>query len=314
MSIFLVHSFIQEINLSTLKETQKKIKTDILSDFRKSLKDAQFDEPVTMYIFRPVAFIFVKLLYKTRIVPNQISFFGIGLGIASSFILATGTKESIPYAVILYFFAIVADNADGMLARLTNKGTPLGRIIDGFSDYVVGIVMYIGMLIAFKRGTLHIDFFSMRPLSILVVSAVSIIAHGIAVDYYRNLFTAFGLGKGESRETENKIYKGKKEILKNQNKHIFEKILILIFAGYYKVQHQFSKKNLSYESAAYFEANKKLIKQWFWIGPAAHAFILILALALQEPVIYFLYTIIIANIYMCIMLIRQIRINRKLLL
>ncbi len=298
--------------MGNFTEKQRQIRAKAYSDFKKSLKDSTFDEPVTMYIFRPVAFIFVKLFYKTGITPNAVSFMGIGIGILSSIFLATGMPQNISIAALLYFLAIVADNCDGMLARLTQKGTPMGRIIDGFSDYVVGTAMYIGMLLALNKGSLHVVFFDLTPLWILILSSVSIIAHGVAVDYYRGMFTAFGLGKNEFLEAEDQIFRDKVKILKNRNNHFFEKIIIMLFTIYYGVQHKLAGKKKIYESKPYFDANKKLIMLWFWIGPAAHAFLFFIALLSSHLIIYFAYTIVIANVYMLILLIIQNRTNSKL--
>ena len=300
--------------MSDFRERQKAKRKKAYVDFKKSLKDAKFDEPITMYIFRPVAFIFVKLFYKTKITPNIVSFIGIGLGVLGGIFLSAATTKSILAGVFLYFLAIIADNADGMLARLTGKGTPMGRIIDGVSDYAVGTAMYIGMLIAFNKGTLSTGFFDFHPFWVLAVSAVSMIAHLIAVDYYRGQFTAFALGKRELIEEEEKIFQNKVSILKSRNNHFFEKIIIILFSMYHSVQSRLSGKEEKkmYNGKSYFQANKTLIMLWFWIGPAANALVLMISLVLFKPVIYLTYTIIIGNVYMLGMLIIQNIVNATL--
>ncbi len=298
--------------MSSLLSGSRKFKDKTLQDFKKSLKDSKFDEPVTMFVFRPVAFIFVKLIYKTRISPNHVSLFGILLGITSSLFLSTGSTRNIIIAGIIYFFAIVADNADGMLARLTKKTSPLGRIIDGFSDYIVGIAMYLGMLSAINKGALSLRPFPYDPLWIVVAGAVSYIIHVVAVDYYRVEFTAYGLGKSSSAEEEKLKYINELKKIRKQKGHFLTKILIAIFLGYSSIQSGSKVRKFTYDRKEYFEANKKLIMLWFWIGPAAHALFLFLALIFLKLPIYFFYTIIIGNIFMAVMLIIQIRVNSRL--
>ena len=314
MYIFLVKgSCYKRCKVSDFRERQKAKRKKAYIDFKKSLKDAKFDEPITMYIFRPVAFIFVKLFYKTKITPNIVSFIGIGLGVLGGIFLSAATTKSILAGVFLYFLAIIADNADGMLARLTGRGTPMGRIIDGVSDYAVGTAMYIGMLIAFSKGTLSTGFFNFHPFLVLAVSAVSMIAHLIAVDYYRGLFTAFALGKMELIEEEEKIFQNKISFLKSRNNHFFEKIIIILFSMYHSVQSRLSgKEKKMYNGKSYFQANRTLIMLWFWIGPAANALVLMISLVLFKPVIYLAYTIILGNVYMLVMLIIQNIVNARL--
>ncbi len=292
-------------------ERQKKIRENAYSDFKKSLKDARFDEPVTMWIFRPIAFIFVKLLYKTKITPNAVSFTGIGLGIISGIFLSVATPKSITIAALIYFFAIVADNADGMLARLTGKGTPMGRIIDGISDYAVGTAVYVGLLIAFNKGALQTGFSKLSPLMVLVITAASMISHLVAVDYYRSQFTAFGLGKREVIEAEEKIFLNKTAVLKSRESHLPEKVIIVLFSIYHSIQTGLARKK-DYDNKSYFEANKKLIFLWFWIGPAANALVLMVSLILFRPVIYLTYTVVLGNVYILILLVIQNIVNSRI--
>ena len=60
------------------------------------------------------------------------------------------------------------------------------------------------------------------------------------------------------------------------------------------------------------QKNQLLIKLWFWIGPTAHIFVLIIAAILFRPGIYFIYTIGVANIYMIILWIIQVKVKQRL--
>ena len=88
--------------------------------------------------------------------------------------------------------------------------------------------------------------------------------------------------------------------------------MIVLFSVYHTVQTKLGGKKKLYNGKEYFEANKQLILLWFWIGPAANAFVLMLSLAFFKPVIYFIYTIFIGNAYMLILLIIQNIVNARL--
>ena len=76
---------------SKLREYNKQI----FSDYKKSIKHSVFDETLTLYILRPIAFIFVKILYPTNITPNQVSLMTIIIGIISGFIFAQRSEERV---------------------------------------------------------------------------------------------------------------------------------------------------------------------------------------------------------------------------
>ena len=295
---------------SKLKEYNKKM----FRDYKKSIKHAIFDETLTLYILRPIAFIFVKLFYPTSITPNQVSLMTAITGIISAYFFSRGDVISFVIAGSLYFLAMVLDCVDGMIARLKNNGTAVGRIIDGFSDYIVGISIYIGMGIGFGKGLIDIKYLPFSYWWFLVIAAISHIVHAMLVDYYRSEFMAHGLGKQASTWEEKKKFTDELNKIKHQKNKLFEKILIAVYLGYSRLQLFKMDKQEIYDSKTYFNSNNLLIKFWFWIGPTASAFIIIISAFLFRPIIFFAFTIGLANIYMIILWIIQVKVNKKILI
>lgn len=298
----------RKVTISNLQAYNVKM----LREFKRSLKHIIFDETLTLYILRPIAFIFVKLFYKTKITPNQVSLMSIIIGMISGYFFSRGTHTSFIIAGILYFTCLVFDCVDGMIARLKKSGTAVGRIIDGFADYIVGIFVYVGLGIGFdKMGGLG---YFLPHWWILVISAVSHIFHSMIVDYYRVEFMAHGLGKVTSTWDENKKFALELENIKYKKGKLLEKILIAVYLGYSKLQLFKMNEKENYNRKAYYHSNKLMIKLWFWIGPTAHVFVLIIAAFLNRPVIFFIYTIGIANIYMIVLWIIQVKIKKRIVL
>jgi len=295
---------------SKLKEYNKKM----FRDYKKSIKHAIFDETLTLYILRPIAFIFVKLFYPTSITPNQVSLMTAITGIISAYFFSRGDVISFVIAGSLYFLAMVLDCVDGMIARLKNNGTAVGRIIDGFSDYIVGISIYIGMGIGFGKGLIDIKYLPFSYWWFLVIAAISHIVHAMLVDYYRSEFMSHGLGKQTSTWDEKKKFTDELNKIKHQKNKLFEKILIAVYLGYSRLQLFKMDKQEIYDSKTYFNSNNLLIKFWFWIGPTASAFIIIISAFLFRPIIFFAFTIGLANIYMIILWIIQVKVNKKILI
>ncbi|MDO9576719.1 MAG: CDP-alcohol phosphatidyltransferase family protein [Candidatus Cloacimonadales bacterium] len=294
------------------KESIKEFNRRILKEYKKSLKHMVFDETLTLYILRPIAFIFVKMFYPTKITPNQVSLMTIIVGILSGYFFSRGDVTSYFIAGVLYFLCLVLDCVDGMIARLKKNGTPVGRIVDGFADYIVGIVVYIGLGIGFSKGLVPIDFWPYSYWLLLVISAASHIFHAVIVDYYRVEFMSHGLGKVTSVWEEKRIFTDEMNRIKHMRGKWLDKILIIVYLGYSHLQIFRLNEQEHYNRRAYFKANKLMVLLWFWIGPTAHVFVLILAAILFRPIIYFVFTIGLANIYLLVLWIIQVKIKQRL--
>ncbi len=284
----------------------------IFKEYKKSLKHMVFDETLTLYILRPIAFIFVKLLYPTSITPNQVSLMSIVVGMLSGYFFSRGDVTSYFIAGALYFFCLVLDCVDGMIARLKKNGTPVGRIVDGFADYIVGISVYVGLAIGFTKGIVSIDFWPYHPTILLWIAAASHIFHAMIVDYYRVEFMSHGLGKVTSVWDERKIFIEEMDRIKHMPGKWLDKILIAVYLGYSRLQIFRLDEKEQFNRKAYYKANKLMILLWFWIGPTAHVFVLIISAILFRPIIYFGFTIGLANIYMLVLWIIQVKIKQRL--
>ena len=292
----------------------KKYNKQIFKDYKKSIKHAVFDETLTLYILRPIAFVFVKLLYPFSITPNQVSLMTIIIGIISGYFFSRGTVTSFIIGGSLYFLCMLLDCVDGMIARLKNSGTAIGRIIDGFADYITVISVYVGMGIGFEKGLINLDFLPINHWWVMVIAVVSHLLHCMLVDYYRAEFMAYGLDKSTSAWEEKKKFTAELNRIKHLKGKLLDKILIAVYLGYSRLQVFHLEEKEEYDRKAYYHSNKLLIRLWFWIGPAPGAFIIVVSAILFRPIIFFIYTIGLANIYMIVLWIIQVKTNKRILL
>ena len=287
----------------------------MFKDFKKSIKHAIFDETLTLYILRPIAFVFVKMLYPTKVTPNQVSLITIIVGIISGYFFSLGTVTGFVIGGSLYFLCMVTDCVDGMIARLKNSGTAVGRIIDGFADYVVGISAYVGLGIGLSIVGHQLPFsLYISHWTLLGIAAVSQIFHSMLVDYYRNEFMSHGMGKRKSTWEDKKHFSEELDKIKHKKGKLIDKILIAIYLGYSHLQVFHLDEKEEYDREKYYSVNNMLIRLWFWIGPTAHAFVFIVSAILFRPIIFFIYTIGVANIWMIVLWIIQIKTNKKILI
>ncbi|MFC1898340.1 CDP-alcohol phosphatidyltransferase family protein [Candidatus Cloacimonadota bacterium] len=294
------------------KESIKEFNSRIFNEYKKSLKHMVFDETLTLYILRPIAFIFVKMLYPTNVTPNQVSLMSIIVGMLSGYFFSRGDVTSYFIAGFLYFFCLVLDCVDGMIARLKKNGTPVGRIVDGFADYIVGVSVYVGLAIGFSKGIVSIEFWPHHPTLLLIVAAISHIFHAMIVDYYRVEFMSHGLGKVTSVWDERRIFTDEMDKIKHMRGKWLDKMLIAVYLGYTHLQIFRLNEKEHYNQDAYYQSNKLMVLLWFWIGPTAHVFVLIISALLFRPIIYFAFTIGLANVYMLVLWIIQVKIKQRL--
>ena len=86
-----------------------------------------------------------RIAISLRISANAVSVMGLGAGLLAGYFYY---HQSSPAFVVAAFIAMVTwhvfDGADGRIARSTGTTSPLGRIIDGICDHLVFAAVYIG--------------------------------------------------------------------------------------------------------------------------------------------------------------------------
>jgi len=281
----------------------------LYDEYKASLKDTAVEEMVDLYLFRPIAFAIVKLIYPLPITPNQLSVLSILTGIASGVFFAMGDRQSFIYAGLFYALSHILDCCDGMIARLKRNGTPIGRIIDGWADYITSVAVYVGLLIGLHGGSFQLP---VSPWALMVPASFSLFIHCMMVDYYRHEFMAHALGKNNSIRGDLVFFSNELDQLNKSKGRYLEKIMIIFYLGYTKLQLNENVEKGKYPREKYYESNKLPLLLWNWIGAATHIFVLVFAAFLYDPMIFFYYIIGLANVWMLMLGFVQVRINRKI--
>ncbi len=277
---------------------------NLIDEYRKSLKLFVTEEIFDIFIFRIIAFILIKAIYRLPITPNHLTLTSLIFGILCGYFIA---NENIGLAFMFLVVHNVLDCADGQLARIKKSGTLLGRFLDGFVDYIVFATIYIAILINTYSG--------IQTVAIAVISALSNILHSMIIDHMRYEFASY-VQKGESfvynelESIEQLYHKGKWS-----NKNLFKRFMLYMDLQYHKNQVSFKKllassfKNV--DGNLYYKKNKKLMFLWMFIGPTTHIVAILFLLLIDEIKYYFWLNIIIFNIYMIVLLFFQRKNNRQ---
>ena len=285
----------------------------MLKEYKESLKKVEVEETVDLFIFRPIAFALVKVLYKTAITPNQISFIAMLLGAAAGGFFAWGTKTGFFIGALILIASHIFDCSDGMIARLKNNGTKIGRVIDGIADYFTFTFVYAGIAIGLSKME-DAGLVSFTASVWLMVSVIALfhIMHSIITDYYRNKYL-FNVYNQKLDPTIQRVeFEKEYEKLKSKKGMLFEKFVVQIYLKYLMLQSsKETKVSKKFDAESYAENNKVLIILWNLIGNSTHILVFSLAAIIFKPGIYAFYTVIAANIWMLLLFIIQTVVNKK---
>ncbi len=97
------------------------------------------------YLTQPV----VKLLARTRLTPNSITWFGFWLTMGAAALVITENLFAAGFVVLIAGFF---DMLDGALARTTNRVTRFGSILDSTLDRLSEAVLLLSILVIYTRG------------------------------------------------------------------------------------------------------------------------------------------------------------------
>jgi phosphatidylglycerophosphate synthase len=252
-------------------------------EYRKSLKMKEVEEIFDLIFYRPIAFLLVRAVYNTRITPNQLSITAIFMGVAAGYFFSLGQPVYFKTGALFYLLFNILDCSDGQLARLKKNGTTAGRIIDGISDYLATIAVYIGIAFGFALKNENNFYW----LILLSFAGLSSIIQGILVDYYRTRFLDYVKGGRSNFEKDIEEHRREYEFIKNQKGKRFDRIVLLIYLRYSVLQRLLVSKNRKSKlqgitSGEYFKKNKNLIRFWVFLGPTTQVTIMIICALLNR--------------------------------
>jgi len=136
------------------------------------------------YFTRPV----VRLLARTGITPNTITWLGFIIAIGAGVLVGIGHPFAAGFIVLVGgFFDII----DGALARSTNRTTRFGAILDSTLDRAGEAMVLLGLLVFYTReqSTVGVVVVGIVWLMSVLVSYIRARAEGMGLECEVGLFT-----------------------------------------------------------------------------------------------------------------------------
>ncbi len=160
----------------------------LLESYLKTLKPLEVEEPIDVWVHRPLAFVLAKVLYPTPVSPNFVTFMSIVFGMVAAYYLFCPGPHHLLWAGICIFLSAVVDCADGQLARMRGTSSAFGRMLDGVADGVVSLVIVVGGGWVVIRSHLGSPSELAVFVPMVVITAVTGSLHTGSYDHYKNLF------------------------------------------------------------------------------------------------------------------------------
>jgi len=280
----------------------------IIKEFKGSLKDTTAEEAVDLFLFRPVSFVIAMLIRRFPITPNHISFLSLISGIVSGIFFFFGDRKSFIYGGIFYLLCHIFDLLDGMIARMKKNGTPLGRIIDGWVDYITSIAAYIGITIGLTKGGFDLP---LRPWYLMIMASIALAIHSGFIDYYRQQYLSGVVGKNNSINEDFQKFKLRYSNIKKRKGNYIEKLLLFTYLGYTKIQVTGTRDKTKTSRKKNTLTDRVLLVFWNTIGVSTHRTFLILSVFFYEPIVFFYYILGFANIMLLILYPIQWKIDKR---
>jgi phosphatidylglycerophosphate synthase len=158
------------------------------SGYWASLKPLEVEEPIDVYVHRPLAYVVARLSFPLPISPNAITFSSIVAGLGSAAALLATFPHHLQVGGGLLFASAILDCADGQLARMRRTSSAFGRMLDGSADFftVGGVAPVTVWLIWCSVATSLWEKLVVLALSVLTILTSSF--HTTMYDHYKNVF------------------------------------------------------------------------------------------------------------------------------
>jgi CDP-diacylglycerol--glycerol-3-phosphate 3-phosphatidyltransferase len=130
----------------------------------------------------------VRVLARTPVTPNSLTWFGFALAIGAAVLVALGHLLIAGFVVLIGGFF---DMLDGALARRTNRVTPFGAILDSTLDRLSEGVILLGILVLYAReeSAIGILLVGIVLITSMLVSYIRAKAESLGLECLVGLFT-----------------------------------------------------------------------------------------------------------------------------
>lgn len=149
------------------------------------------EEWIDLHFFRPLGFRIARGLRATRATPDQLTVVSLLVGLIAGHLMVYRSVALNAAGVGLFIISDIFDSADGQLARMRKTSTRFGRILDGVSDNLRFVNLYVHLLVRVALAGSGWAAFALA-----LTAGVSHSFQSAGVDFMRQVYLYLGAGSG----------------------------------------------------------------------------------------------------------------------
>lgn len=292
----------------------------VRADIEATYKSREIEGFLDLHFYRKVGFQLARFFAWAGFTPNGVTILGTVIGIAAGHLYFYRDLATNVLGMCLHVFANAMDNADGQLARLTNRQSPSGRVLDGIGDNLIYASVYVHLCLRFLgEGGSH---------GIWVVALFAGLSHRLqsaVAEFCRDAYLRFAAGILSSLELSSDLRPQYGAV--TWSAHFWKKLLLKLHLGYVTEQEMLCPCLARLEEASrrifaggvpqafcdrYRQSNRTMINFFFLFRTNTRMLLLFLLLFLAQPVWYFAVELTALNFLLVVLAVRQNSICREL--
>jgi phosphatidylglycerophosphate synthase len=273
-------------------------------------RPAELEDWLNRAIYHQLSRRIALILQHTPVTPNMVSLASGACIVAASacYTLVEG-PVGIAAGLLLHILWHIVDGADGDLARLTGKTSPLGEMIDGICDYAGHVILYTAL--AYHAGG--------WAWWACAAAAASRIVQANHIESVRRTYLWRAYGVPWLRQSRSKVA---------ERRSVTGLLLGGLAAGYVALAalliprseradalvEQLERSPATREAARQvsLRVGRRALAYQFWLGPNRRTLLLGLSMALGSPGWFFLLECTALNVLLALSTMRQRRVNQEL--
>lgn len=179
-----------------------------------SLKSLDVEEPVDVYVHRPLAYLLARALLPTPVSPNLVTIASMVIGVSGACLILVDVPYHFQWAGLCVFLSTIFDCADGQLARMRKTSSVIGRMLDGTADVIVTAAITIAAAIwLFHEYGAQNPWLGWAAVLFTIVAGVATSIQTTLFDHYKTVFMKMavpGFKEAESYPEARRRYEAEK--------------------------------------------------------------------------------------------------------
>ena len=284
------------------------------STLESTYKGRDVEGILDLLFYRRAGYRLAQLSARLGLTPVAVNTIGGVIGIFAGHLYYYRDLHINVIGMVLHVVANLLDNADGQLARLLNRKSRNGRVIDSVFDHLIFLSIYVHLgLRCLAEG-------ASPTIALLVLAAgLSHALQGAAADYFRNAYLFFVNGRARADWDSSRDLKSEFQRL-SWREDAASRLMLALYINFTWQQEFLSPKlrrlrelvertfpgDLSPDLRQHYrKCARPMLRWWGLLMTNTRMFFLFLFLILDRPAWFFWLELTILNLLLAVLIVRQ---------